>query len=242
MLGYSGIPGTGSNANSWISSIQLGTRFQIVSVDNTENFCIYVVNSLTDNGTWYDIGVTSLSGNGAVGSGLSLYAFSYSLYGPIESNQNNQIVIGYGATGNGSNTVTLGNDSIVSTYLKGDIFASFKQVTETITTINATASIMTYNFSDGNIWYHATASNNFTANFTNLPTTNNKTITTTIIISQGATGYSPNVVQIAGVTQSIKWAGGTYSVSTNKVDVVGFTFIRSGATWSQVLGQISSFS
>jgi hypothetical protein len=242
MLGYSGIAGTGSNANSWISSIQLGTRFQIVSVDNTENFCIYVVNSLTDNGTWYEIGVTSLSGNGAVGSALSLYAFSYSLYGPIESNQNNQIVIGYGATGNGSNTVTLGNDSIVSTYLKGGVLASFKQVSETITTINATASIMTYNFSDGNIWYHATASNNFTANFTNLPTTNNRTITTNIVISQGATGYSPNVVQIAGVTQSVKWAGGTYSVSTNKVDIVGFTFIRSSSTWIQVLGQISSFS
>jgi hypothetical protein len=242
MLGYSGIAGTGSNANSWISSIQLGTRFQIVSVDNTENFCIYVVNSLTDNGTWYEIGVTSLSGNGTVGSVLSLYAFSYSLYGPIESNQNNQIVIGYGATGNGSNTVTLGNDSIVSTYLKGGVLASFKQVSETITTINATASIMTYNFSDGNIWYHATASNNFTANFTNLPTTNNRTITTNIVISQGATGYSPNVVQIAGVTQSVKWAGGTYSVSTNKVDIVGFTFIRSSSTWIQVLGQISSFS
>ena len=35
--------------------------------------------------------------------------------------QTNQIVIGQGAVGNGSNMVTLGNDSIVRTYLKGEI-------------------------------------------------------------------------------------------------------------------------
>jgi len=33
----------------------------------------------------------------------------------------NEVVIGDGATGNGSNTVTLGNDSITDTYLKGDV-------------------------------------------------------------------------------------------------------------------------
>jgi hypothetical protein len=38
-----------------------------------------------------------------------------------DSNQTNQIVIGYDTYGNGSNTVTLGNDSIIKTYLKGTI-------------------------------------------------------------------------------------------------------------------------
>ena len=37
--------------------------------------------------------------------------------------QTNQIVIGNGAVGNGSNTVTLGNDSVVKTVLKGTITA-----------------------------------------------------------------------------------------------------------------------
>ena len=36
----------------------------------------------------------------------------------------NEIVIGYDATGNGSNTVTLGNDSITDTYLKGDVIVN----------------------------------------------------------------------------------------------------------------------
>jgi hypothetical protein len=34
----------------------------------------------------------------------------------------NEVVIGHTAIGNGSNTVTLGNDSITDTYLKGDIY------------------------------------------------------------------------------------------------------------------------
>jgi len=37
------------------------------------------------------------------------------------SNETNQIVIGHEAIGNGSNTVTLGNDSIIKTYLKGNV-------------------------------------------------------------------------------------------------------------------------
>ena len=40
---------------------------------------------------------------------------------PQLDNQTNQIVIGYQATGNGSNTVTLGNDSVLRTYLKGSV-------------------------------------------------------------------------------------------------------------------------
>jgi len=36
----------------------------------------------------------------------------------------NEIVIGYNAIGNGSNTVTLGNDSVVKTYLKGTVISN----------------------------------------------------------------------------------------------------------------------
>jgi hypothetical protein len=39
----------------------------------------------------------------------------------LANGQTNQIVIGHIATGNGSNTVTLGNNSIVTTFLKGNV-------------------------------------------------------------------------------------------------------------------------
>ena len=116
------------------------------------------------------------------------------------------------------------------------------ETSEILNNYGATASTVVYDFNTGAIWYHGTASTNYTANFTNLPTTNNRALTATIMINQGPTGYSPTIVRIDGVTQSVKWSGGTYSVSTNKVDVVGFTFIRTGSVWAQVFGQISSFS
>ena len=124
-------------------------------------------------------------------------------------------------------------------FLNGSIF---QETSEVINTNNASASIMTYDFLLGSIWYHATASNNFTADFINLPTTNNRFITSTIIISQGATAYAPDVVQISGVTQSVKWSSGTYSASTNGIDVIEFSFIRSNNSWVQILGQINPFS
>jgi len=43
---------------------------------------------------------------------------------PNAVSETNQIVIGYNAIGNGSNTATLGNDSVVSTYLKGKVITN----------------------------------------------------------------------------------------------------------------------
>ena len=40
---------------------------------------------------------------------------------PLTAGETNQIVIGYDANGHGSNTVTIGNDDITNTYLKGDL-------------------------------------------------------------------------------------------------------------------------
>lgn len=62
----------------------------------------------------------------------------------LANSQTNQIVIGYSATGNGSNTATIGNSSITDTYLKGAVrggsFIS-SQVTPTAKTATATLTI-----------------------------------------------------------------------------------------------------
>jgi hypothetical protein len=119
----------------------------------------------------------------------------------------------------------------------------FQQVSEVIeTSINATSSTVVYDFSTSSNWYHSSANTNFTANFINLPTTNNRAITTTIVIDQGATAYIPTSVTInGGASETIKWSGGTASGTPNGIDIVGFTFIRSSGSWTQVLGQINAF-
>lgn len=139
----------------------------------------------------------------------------------------------------GSTNLTLNGNLVVNGQ------STFTEVTEVInsTPSGATASIVTYDFSGGDIWYHGTASQDFTANFINIPTTNFRKITTTVVIAQGGTAYIPTIVKINGTASNVKWFGGTASGSSNKVDIIEFNFIytNSGIP-TQVLGQINPFS
>lgn len=63
------------------------------------------------------------------------------------NNETNQIVIGHSAIGNGSNSVTLGNDLITKTVLKGQVIISLSTSTpielkELFTTIQLLKNIM----------------------------------------------------------------------------------------------------
>lgn len=66
----------------------------------------------TDSGRYIADGTTALT---QANQSLFLGAFTKSL----AQNQTNEIVIGYNAIGKGTNSVVLGNDSIVNTWLKG---------------------------------------------------------------------------------------------------------------------------
>jgi len=100
---------------------------------------------------------------------------------------------------------------------------------------------LTFDISQSSIFVHDTATENFTANFTNVPTTNDRTISAALIIPQGAAGYLPTAVQIDGESQVILWQGAvTPEPSINATDIVRFTLFRSGGTWS-VLGVVNKF-
>ena len=173
-------------------------------------------------------GVTTGSNNVIIGG----YSNAFS------STMSNTMVLGLG-----SGTTRFFSDSSGKTTISDTLYnTSFVSNLEVISaSVSATASLVVYDYSSSNLWYHATTSTNFTANFTNLPTTNNRVLSATIVISQGATAYIPNIVQIAGVTQSIKWAGGTQSGTANSLDLISFNFIRTGNTWTNVIGQIAPF-
>jgi hypothetical protein len=146
------------------------------------------------------------------------------------------------ATATPTTDLTLSGNLTVSGTSSLNGLTVLQQVTEVInSTPGATASTVVYDFSTGSNWYHSSANTNYTANFINIPTDNNRAITTTIVINQGATPYIPTAVQIDGTASTIKWSGGTASGTANQVDIVGFTFIRSDSIWAQVLGQINTF-
>jgi hypothetical protein len=137
-------------------------------------------------------------------------------------------VISYVSTGSYNSSQFLGTTTIVHT-------------TEIITTKTAPTGTVVYDYSTENgRYYHTGAVANWTANFTNVPTTNNRSIVFNLAIVQGATGYLPTQLQIDGTVQPINWLDNAVPTAgtVNKVDIVTFILIRTNNTWL-VVGSVS---
>ena len=114
------------------------------------------------------------------------------------------------------------------------------ETTETLDTKSSVTGTVVHDFSTTAIWYYSSISGNVTANFTNVPTTNNRITSVSIVVNQGGTGYIVNGLQIDGVTQTIRWQANTVpSASTNQVDVFTFSLLRAADAWT-VLGSATS--
>ena len=119
---------------------------------------------------------------------------------------------------------------------------NLEEVIETLNTKTSATGTVVHDFTTGAIWYHSSISANFTVNLTNVPTTNDKVVTITLILSQGVTGYYPNALQIDGVSQTIKWTNNSLPTpSVSRIDVASFSLIRTGSAWV-VLGQFSNYA
>ena len=128
----------------------------------------------------------------------------------------------------------------------GDLYVggltSLTRTTETLSTQTGSTGTVTHDITNGNIFYHSGIAGDFTANFTNVPTTDNKTISLVLVLAQGtSTAYLPTAVEIDSAAQTILWQGSsTPSGTANKTDVVGFTLIRAIGTWT-VIGSVTSY-
>jgi hypothetical protein len=109
---------------------------------------------------------------------------------------------------------------------------SINQVQETLNTKTGATGTVVHDFSTGAIFYHSSISANFTANFTNMPTTADKAYAITLLLNQGVAGYYPNAVQVNGNAVTLRWANNTApTASTSKIDTVTFTLFYTGSTW-----------
>jgi len=114
-------------------------------------------------------------------------------------------------------------------------------ISEVSSTINGATGTVVHNTTTGGVFYHTAPATNFIANFTNVPTTNDRITTVALIIAQGVTQYMPTVVEINNATQTIEWFGGSVPGGTaNGFDIVSFTLIRQSSTWT-VLGASSTY-
>jgi hypothetical protein len=109
-----------------------------------------------------------------------------------------------------------------------------------IATISATAATGTINYdvtTQSVLYYTTSASANWTVNFrassgTSLNTamTTGQSVTAAFLVTQGATAYYNNVVQVDGSTVTPKYQGGTAYAAGNasSVDVYMYTIIKTG--------------
>jgi hypothetical protein len=137
-------------------------------------------------------------------------------------------------------------DSAISGFVSGDD-TSFTGVTTFTTTTDITnaktgaTGIVEHDYTEGAVWYHTSVSANFTPNFTNIPTTDNRTINVVLVIEQGGTAYGPSSVSVNGANYTPLIVGaGNLSYNANQTDIVSFTFIRTGGAW-KVLASVNTY-
>lgn len=116
----------------------------------------------------------------------------------------------------------------------------FKQ-SELLSTITAATGVVAHDFSTNAIFNHTSIAANFTANITNVPTTSNRAINVVLLLNQGATAYVPSALQIDGVSQTINWIESIAPAGNiNSIDVITFSLLRVGASWT-VLGGYTNY-
>ena len=138
-----------------------------------------------------------------------------------------------GAAGINANPIGLSTPSTASfSTLDVNGLTTMAENTDVALAKTGATGTVAHDFSAGKTWYHSGITANFTANVTNVPTTDGRQIEVSFYLSQGATAYYISAFQIDGVAQTIRWAG--YTPPTPRawtVEIQSFTLVRTGGTW-----------
>jgi len=123
-----------------------------------------------------------------------------------------------------------------------DSLFDIKNANEIIDIKTGASGTVVHDTSSASVFYHTSVGSNFTANFTNLQTTNNRVTSVVIAIQQGATAYIPSAVQVGGSPIIIKWLGGSAPTgNANKLDIFSFNIFRTGNAWTNLTGILSTY-
>ena len=146
-----------------------------------------------------------------------------------------------GASGPGANQLLNTNSSVTFSNLTVSSLISLTATSENITSITGATGTVSHDLSSSTIFFHTSLVGNFTANFVNVPTTNNRVISVVLILQQGATPFICNAVQIDGVAQTVYYINAAAPAGTaNRRETQSFSLVRSANAWT-VLGTLGSF-
>jgi hypothetical protein len=123
-----------------------------------------------------------------------------------------------------------------------------------VATVSATAATGTINYditTQSVLYYTSNASANWTTNFrassgTSLNTamSTGQSVTVAFLVTQGATAYYNNVVQVDGSAVTPKWQGGTAPTAGNasSIDVYTYTIVKTGSAAFTVFASQTRFA
>lgn len=70
-----------------------------------------------------------------------------------------------------------------------------------------------------------------------------ESITQVVLITQGTTGYLPTQFYVDNTATTVKWAGGSApTASTNAIDALSFTLIKTGTSSHILLGSFTKYA
>jgi hypothetical protein len=120
---------------------------------------------------------------------------------------------------------------ITTSYVTASVFNTLTGATGTVVHNVATS---------GTTFYHSNVLSDFTANFTNMPLTNNQSTALTLMIDQGSIPYVVSGIQINGNSIPVSWIGGEVPTGTaNNIDTISFVALRFNNQWL-VVGSLAS--
>lgn len=137
-------------------------------------------------------------------------------------------------------TITIDNNGIISAASTGSFISpvltgttTVQHLTEIITPITGATGTVVHNLDSGSsIFYHTNVAENFTANFTGIPTTEGRSYIITLIIAQGGTAFIPHAISIDSVSQTLYWNNNTQPTGqAGKKEFFTFTLLRTGGSW-----------
>ena len=146
---------------------------------------------------------------------------------PLANNANNEIVIGYNAVGNGSNTVTLGNTSITSVKTSGAFNAPIYSSTPQALTAGSNISWNPLSGLNASVTLNA----NSTLVFSALPPVGSSG---TLIISQPASGSTYTLTLPSATTNRVlgSSSGVTLSNTNSAKDILSFYYDGNAFYWN----------
>jgi hypothetical protein len=236
----------GSGVVSWANSVISSAQYNIgyyasagaaltgssTFTNNTSTGVVSIGHSTSSTG--FSTGALVVTGGVGVGGSSHFNNTLHITSSTASTNTTTGALIVTGGVGIGA-TLNIGADLGISG------LTTLTYTSEKLNTKTSATGTVAHDLSTGSVFYHSSISNNFTANFTNVPTTNDRAIGVTLILAQGVTPYMSTALQIDGSAQTIKWVNNSTPTGTaSKVDIVGFSLIRTGSAWT-VLGQYSTY-